>query len=85
MEEVNAFFDRPVDVTALKMMDNSGKPFEGEVYQSVFDMAAVMKPKEPERFTAGMPVQVRWNVSDKLGRKSQGTETLPLEIKEHVK
>lgn len=85
VEEVNAFFDRPVDVTALKMMDNSGKPFEGEVYQSVFDMAAVMKPKEPERFTAGMPVQVRWNVSDKLGRKSQGTETLPLEIKEHVK
>jgi len=85
IEEVNAFFDRPVDVTALKIMDNSGKPFEGDVYHSVFDMAAVMKPKNPERFTVGMPVQVRWDISDKLGRKSQGTVTLPLEIREHEK
>ncbi len=84
VEEVNAFFDRPVNVTTLKIMDSSGKPFKGDVYHSVFDMAAVLKPKEPERFNAGMPVQVRWDVSDKLGRKSQGTRTLPLEVREHV-
>jgi len=85
VEEVDAFFDRPVDVASLKIADNSGKPFEGDVYHSVFDMAAVLKPKAPERFTAGMPVQVQWDVSDKLGRKSQGTGTFPLEVREHVK
>jgi len=82
--EVNAFFDRPVEITSLNIMDNAGKPFEGDVYHSVFDMAAVMKPRQPERFTAGMPVRVRWDVRDKLGRTAQGTDTLPLEVREHV-
>lgn len=84
VEEVDAFFDRPVEITTLKIMDNAGKPFEGDVYHSVFDMAAVMKPRQPEGFTAGMPVQIRWDVSDKLGRTSRGSETFPLEVREHV-
>jgi sporulation and spore germination protein len=84
VEEVNAFFDRPVEITTLKITDNAGEPFEGDVYHSVFDMAAVMKPRQPERFTAGMPVQVRWDVADKLGRTGRGAETLPLEVREHV-
>lgn len=83
VEEVNAFFDRPVEINQLSFADGSGKPFEGEVYHSVFDMAAVLKPREPSLFKAGMPVKVRWKVIDKLGRTAEGTGEFALEVKEH--
>ena len=83
VEEVNAFFDRPVEIKELKMADREGKPFVGDVYHAVFDMAAVLKPKEPSLFKAGMPVKVRWKVVDKLGRPAEGDEEVSLEVKEH--
>ena len=49
VEDVGAYFDRPVDIRELRMTGRDGKPFEGEVFHSVFDMAAVLKPKEPCR------------------------------------
>jgi spore germination protein GerM len=83
VEEVNAFFDRPVDIKELKMTNREGKRFAGEVFHSVFDMAAVLKPKEPSLYKAGMAVKVRWKVVDKLGRVAEGDEEMPLEVKEH--
>jgi len=82
-EAVHAYFDRPVEIRELKISDANGKPFEGEVFHSVFDMAAVLKPKEPSLFKAGMPVKVRWKVADKLGRTAEGNEEFSLEVKEH--
>jgi germination protein M len=83
IEDVHVYFDRPVDVKDLGLFDKNGNPFAGEIYHSVFDMAAVLKPKHPSLFTDGMPVKVRWKVTDKLGREAGGEETLKLEIKEH--
>ncbi|HJV66278.1 MAG TPA: GerMN domain-containing protein [Geomonas sp.] len=83
VEEVNAFFDRPVNIRTLRLAGPDGKPFRGDIYQSVFDMAGVMKPKDPALFKAGMPVKVRWDVTDKLGRNSAGDTEIPLEVKEH--
>lgn len=83
VEEVSAYFDRPVEIKELRMTDKEGKPFEGEVFHSVFDMAAVLKPKESSLYKAGMPVKVRWKVVDKLGRMAEGDEEIPLEVKEH--
>jgi hypothetical protein len=83
VEEVNAFFDRPVDIKALQLIGADGKPFQGDIYQSVFDMAGVLKPKDPTAFKAGLPIKVRWNVTDKLGRSAAGDSVVPLEIKEH--
>ena len=83
VEEVNAFFDRPVQVKELTLHSEDGKPFQGEIYHSVFDMAAVLKPKDPSQFKAGMPIKVRWKVVDKLGRPAEGDSVWPLEIKEH--
>lgn len=83
VEEVNAFFDRPVDINELKMSNREGKIFEGEVFHSVFDMAAVLKPKEPSLYKAGMPVKVRWKVTDKLGRQAEGESEFSLDVKEH--
>ncbi|MBI1919509.1 MAG: GerMN domain-containing protein [Geobacter sp.] len=81
--EVDAFFDRPVDIKELVLTDKAGKTFEGDVYHSVFDMAAVLKPKDAAQFKAGMPVKVRWKAMDKVGRTSQGEEEFSLEVKEH--
>ncbi len=83
VEEVNAYFDRPVEIKEITISDKDGRPFKGDVYLSVFDMAAVLKPKDASVFTAGMPVKVRWRVADKLGRQAEGESELSLEIKEH--
>lgn len=83
VEEVDAFFDRPVQIKELRLLDADGKPFEGEIFHSVFDMAGVLKPKNPAKFSAGLPVQVRWNVTDKMGRNSSGQTEMMLEVREH--
>lgn len=83
VEEVDVFFDRPVDIKELVIAGADGKQFQGDVYQSVFDMAGVLKPKEPAQFKAGLPVKVRWNVTDKLGRNASGESEMFLEVKEH--
>jgi germination protein M len=83
VEAVHAYFDRPVEIRGFTISDKEGNAFAGEVYQSVFDMAAVLKPKDPGQFKAGMPVKVRWKVVDKVGRQGGGDEVYPLEVKEH--
>lgn len=83
IEDVNAFFDRPVDVKELKLLSKDGQPFAGELYHSVFDMAAVLKPKEPSQFKEHMPIKVRWKVIDKMGRLAEGDSVWLLEVKEH--
>ncbi|MCM2359065.1 MAG: sporulation protein, partial [Geobacteraceae bacterium] len=83
VEEVSAYFDRPVEIKELLISDKEGRPFEGEVFHSVFDMAAVLKPKDPTIFKAGMPIKVRWKVVDKLGRMAEGDEEHSLDVKEH--
>jgi hypothetical protein len=83
VEEVSAYFDRPVEVRELSMSGHEGKPFPGDIYHSVFDMAAVLKPKDPSVFKERMPIKVRWKVTDKLGRHAEGDNVWLLEVKEH--
>ena len=83
IEELNAFFDRPVEVKELKMFSKDGQQLAGELYHSVFDMAAVLKPKDPSQFRERLPIKVRWKVVDKLGRQAEGDNVWLLEIKEH--
>jgi hypothetical protein len=83
IEDVNAFFDRPVEVKELKLLSKDGQPFVGELFHSVFDMAAVLKPKDPAQFKERMPIKVRWKVIDKLGRQAEGDSVWLLEVKQH--
>ena len=83
VEDVSAYFDRPVDIQELRMTGRDGKSFEGEVFHSVFDMAAVLKPKDASAFKAQMPINVRWKVTDKRGRQGEGDNIWLLEVKEH--
>lgn len=83
VEDVNAYFDRPVDIRELRMTDREGKAYEGDMFHSVFDMAAVLKPKDPSAFKAQMPINVRWKVTDKRGRHGEGDNVWLLEVKAH--
>lgn len=83
IEEVNAFFDRPVEVKELKLISRDGQQFAGDLYHSVFDMAAVLKPKDPSQFKERMQIKVRWKVVDKLGREAEGDSVWLLEVKQH--
>jgi hypothetical protein len=83
IEDVNAFFDRPVEVKELKLLSKEGQPFAGDLFHSVFDMAAVLKPKDPAQFKEQMPITVHWKVVDKLGRQAEGDSVWLLEVKEH--
>lgn len=83
IEELNAFFDRPVEVKELKMLSKDGQELAGDLYHSVFDMAGVLKPKDPSIFKERMPIKVRWKVVDKLGRQAEGDNVWLLEIREH--
>lgn len=83
VEEVSAYFDRPIEVQELTMTDHEGRSFAGDTYHSVFDMAAVLKPKDPGVFKERMPIKVRWKVTDKLGRHAEGDNVWLLEVKEH--
>lgn len=83
IEEVNAFFDRPVDVKELKLLSKEEQQFAGDMYHSAFDMAAVLKPKDPAQFKERMPIKVRWKVVDKLGRQAEGENVWSLEVKQH--
>ncbi|HBA86656.1 MAG TPA: sporulation protein [Geobacter sp.] len=83
VEEVDVFFDRPVQIRELKITGTDGKPYLGDIYQSVFDMAAVVKVKDQGQFQPGKPVNVRWSVTDNLGRNGSGQREVMLELKEH--
>jgi germination protein M len=83
IEELNAFFDRPVEVKELKLLSKDGQVLAGDLYHSVFDMAAVLKPRDPSIFKERMPIKVRWKVVDKLGRQAEGDNVWLLEMKEH--
>ncbi len=81
--EILFFFDRPVEVGEFTLADASGEEISGEYYTSVFDMAVVLHPENPDRFTAGKRVQVAWQVTDRLGRAASGQQTLVLQHQEH--
>lgn len=83
VEEVSVYFDRPIEIREISLADKTGKIFAGDLYISIFDMAAVLKPKDPFLFTAGMPVKVHWKVIDKLGRQAEGESEFNLELQEH--
>lgn len=81
--EIDVLFDRPVDVVTVSISDGAGKPFPGKTYTSMFDMAVVFHPDDPKRIRESLPLDVRWSVRDKLGRKAEGMRAIPLRIYTH--
>lgn len=82
-EEILVFFDRPVSVDSFTLAAANGNEVRGEYYTSVFDMAVVLHPEDPDRLMAGDRVVVAWSVTDRLGRKASGQDSLVLRRQEH--
>jgi hypothetical protein len=83
VEEVDALFDRPVDIKSCRFVLADGTPLAGDVFHAMFDMAAVLKPKEPGKLAPGTKLTVRWEVADKKGRSASGEDSFPLEVQVH--
>jgi germination protein M len=81
--EVDALFDRPVDIKEFQFLENDGTLLAGEVFHSMFDMAAVLKPKDPGKLAQGTKLRARYQVVDKLGRSAAGEGSFALEVKQH--
>ncbi|MEJ2521218.1 MAG: hypothetical protein P8Y91_12910, partial [Desulfuromonadales bacterium] len=71
-------FDRPIRLNTFSLTDADGNKVAGDYYLSIFQMAVVVHPQEPERYQAGTPLHAAWDVTDDLGRRSQGEKTLSL-------
>lgn len=71
-EEIQISFDRPVSIEQLHLQNQHGRKIEGDYYQSMFDMAVIIHPKQPQSISAGMPVELSWKAVDPLGRRSEG-------------
>ncbi|GAB6063391.1 GerMN domain-containing protein [Deferrisoma palaeochoriense] len=77
-EEIDVLFDRPVEVIEVRVESPAGTPIPGQLYTSMFDMAAVLRPADPTRIREGMELRVTWAVRDRKGREARGAKTLPL-------
>lgn len=82
--EIDVLFDRPVEIVKVSIGAGEGKSFPGKTYTSMFDMAVVFHPDDPKVIRESAPVEVRWQVRDKAGRKAEGTRTLPVRIYTHA-
>ncbi|MBI5016198.1 MAG: GerMN domain-containing protein [Deltaproteobacteria bacterium] len=81
--EIDVLFDRPVEIVTVSIGIGGRKPFPGKTYTSMFDMAVVFRPDDPKEIRENLPLDVRWSVRDKVGRKAEGTRTLPVRIYTH--
>ena len=81
--EILAEFNRPVKVNSFHLYETSGSAVDGDYFTSVFQMAVVIHPENPERYQEGSVLRAEWDVVDDLGRSNQGTNTLPLKRYDH--
>jgi len=83
VQEVDALFDRPVDIKEFQFLENDGTLLAGDVFNSMFDMAAVLKPKDPGKLAEGTKIRVRYQVVDKKGRSAAGEGSFALQVRLH--
>ncbi len=82
-EEILIYFDRPVSINSFRLLDQSGQQVGGKYYSSIFNMAVVVHPNQPENFKPGMELNVAWDVEDALGRRNSALDTMTLVRREH--
>lgn len=66
------YFDRPVEVRELRMLDESGTLLKGIHSRILYDMALEMRPHRDIPLGEGERIRVKWQVVDALGAKGEG-------------
>jgi len=79
-EEVDVLFDRPIRVASFFLRLVGGRELPGKTYTSMFDMAIVLRPKEPEILREGLPLELAWRVEDRNGRTADGARDVSLRL-----
>jgi len=76
--EVSVLFDRPVEVEQIRLVDEQGRELTGEYFRSMFDMAVVVRPSQPEAIAEGASFTISWKVADGLQRSAKGEDVFSL-------
>jgi germination protein M len=76
--EMLVFFDRPVRLVSFSLEYPQGEPVKGDYFTSVFDMAVVIHPEDPNITQVGDEVFVSWQIVDGRGREGRGEGFWPL-------
>jgi len=82
-EEVAVYFDRPLDLKSFRLMHADGKEVAGDYFRSIFNMAVVVHPRNPEIFKPGLAMRVIWEGVDSRGRSWGGDNVVNLQRLEH--
>ncbi len=82
-KELMISFDRPISVNSFRVLNEAGEQISGNYFISMFNMAVMIHPKQPEAFGAGTPLNVVWDVTDQLGRRNSGIDKLELRRLDH--
>lgn len=82
-EEILINFDRPVSINSFRLLNKSGEQIGGKYFTSIFNMAVVVHPDQPETFSEGMVLNVAWEVEDALGRENSALDSMTLSRRDH--
>jgi hypothetical protein len=83
LSEILIEFDRPIKVNSFKLYDMEGHVVDGDYFTSLFQMAVVIHPKNPDRYQEATVLRAEWDVVDDLGRANRGTDSLALQRLDH--
>lgn len=81
--EVVVFFNRPVRLKSFRLEYPPGEQVAGQYFTSIFDMAVILHPDNPDRMKVGSEVLIDWQVADLLERVNAGQTLLTLGILTH--
>lgn len=81
--EILAEFNRPVKINSFHLYEMTGSAVDGKYFTSVFQMAVVIHPENPDHYQEGTVLRAEWDVVDELGRPNHGSSTLSLRRYDH--
>jgi hypothetical protein len=77
-DSISLYFDRPVSIKDLQLIDDHGMVITGNIALENFDMTVLLRPSSPKQIHAGMRVRVTWEVLDALGESGRGEQLFHL-------
>lgn len=78
--EIDILFDRPIQLDSFALGLADGTTLPGKIYVSMFDMAVIYRPEDPGSLREGLPLRLRWEVTDKTGKGAKGEREVTLRI-----
>lgn len=78
IEEIAVYFDRPVTISNIELIDDAGRGIKGHPARQPFDMGLVMRLQAPPSMREGTRLHVAWKAVDALGDAGHGESVFHL-------